>query len=71
MLVVKFHFGKNTLTAVDLFNDLIASLFGAEHMLLLRILTDRGSEHCDNRKHYDYKLFFSVEEPDNTRTKVM
>ena len=37
---------------------------------LLRILTDRGSEYCGNREHYEYELYLDLEDIEHTRTKT-
>ena len=37
---------------------------------LLRVLTDRGSEHCGNREHDEYALYLDLENIEHSRTKV-
>lgn len=39
-------------------------------MLLLRILTDRGSEYCRNRESHEYALYLDPENIEHTRTKA-
>jgi len=40
------------------------------HLSLLRILTDRGSEYCGSREHHEYQLYLAIEDVDHTKTKV-
>ena len=37
---------------------------------MLRILTDRGTEHCGQREHHEYQLYLAVENIDHSRTRA-
>ena len=45
---------KNALVAADLLNDRVVPFFDGQDIDLLRILTDRDTEYCGNREHYEY-----------------
>jgi hypothetical protein len=38
--------------------------------MLLRILTDRGSEYCGNPERHEYELYLAVENIDHSRIKT-
>ena len=50
----KVYDRKNALVAADLLNDRVAPFFEGQDIDLLRILTDRDTEYCVNREHYEY-----------------
>jgi transposase InsO family protein len=66
----KLYHRKTPLTAADLLNDRVLSLFAEHDIPLLRVLTDRGTEYCGNPEHHEYELYLAVEDIDHTRTKV-
>jgi hypothetical protein len=37
---------------------------------LLRVLTDLGSEFCDNPERHEYELYLAIEDTDHSRTKT-
>lgn len=41
-----------------------------EQNVLLRVLTDRGTEYCGNRECHEYQLYLAVENIDHSRTKA-
>jgi hypothetical protein len=43
----KVYDRKNALVAADMLNDRVLPFFQEKEVGLLRILTDRGTEHCD------------------------
>ena len=47
----------------------VLPFFEQHGIVLCRGLTDRGTEHCGNPEHLDYKLYLAVEDVDHTRTK--
>jgi len=38
---------------------------------MLRILTDRGTEHCGKVEQHDYQLYLAINDIDHTKTKAM
>jgi len=46
----KLYDRKNALVAADMLNDRVIPFFEEHDIPLLRILTDRGTEHCGNRE---------------------
>jgi len=58
----KLYDRKTPITATDLLNDRVISLFESNDVKLLRILTDRGSEYCGNPERHEYEIYLAVEE---------
>ena len=40
-------------------------------VILLRILTDRGTEYCGKIENHDYQLYLAINDIDHTKTKAM
>jgi hypothetical protein len=68
--LAKVYDRKNALVAADLLNDRVIPFFEEQHLPLLRILTDRGSEYCGNQEHHEYQLYLAVENIDHSRTRA-
>jgi len=68
--VVKLYDRKSALVAADLLNDQVIPFFEAQHVRLLSILTDRGTEYCGNVAHHEYQLYLAIEDIDHSRTKT-
>jgi transposase InsO family protein len=51
-------------------NDKVVPFFEQENAPLLRILTDRGTEYCGNRKHHEFQLYLALEDIDHSKTKA-
>src|SRR6201990_2492833 len=66
----KLYDRKTSLTAADLLNDQVVPFFDAHEILLIRILTDPGTEYCGSPDTHEYELYLAVENIDHTRTKV-
>jgi len=66
----KLYDRKNALVAADMLNDRVLPFFEEQHVPLLRVLTDRGTEFCGQREHHEYQLYLAVENIDHTRTKA-
>jgi transposase InsO family protein len=47
----------------------VIPFFESNDVMLLRILTDRGSEYCGNPERHEYELYLAVEDIDHSRTK--
>ena len=45
-------------------------IFEANDVVLLRILTDRGTEFCGKREHHEYQLYLTLEDIDHSKTKA-
>ena len=58
------------LVATDALNSEAIPFFDPHGIPLLRVLTDRGSEHCGNREHHEYALYLDVENIEHSRTKA-
>lgn len=56
--------------AADLLNDRLIPLFEDHEILLLRILTVRGTEYCGNLEHLDYQLSLTMEGIEDSTTKA-
>ena len=37
---------------------------------LMRMLTDRGTEYCENRENHEYELYLAVEDIDHSKIKA-
>ncbi len=70
VLFAKLYNPKNALVAADMFNDRVISFFDRKGFPVLRVLTDRGSEYCGNRKHHEYELPLDLENIDHRKTKA-
>jgi transposase InsO family protein len=68
--LAKLYDRKHAITAADMLNDRVLPFFEEHGVLLLRILTDRGSEYCGNRETHEYALYLDLEAIDHTRTKT-
>ena len=66
----KLYDRKNALVAADMLNDRVIPFFDSKEIPVLRVLTDRGSEYCGNRKHHEYELYLDLENIDHTKTKA-
>ena len=66
----KLYDRKTPITAADLLNDRVVTLFEERDVKLLRVLTDRGSEYCGNPERHEYELYLAVEDIDHSRTKT-
>ena len=66
----KLYTSKTPITAADMLNDRVLPFYQEHQVLLLRILTDRGSEYCGRVEQHDYQLYLAVNDIDHTRTKA-
>lgn len=58
---VKLYNRKDTLAAAYLINKLqVTAFIRISKILLLRILTDRGTKYFGNRKHHEYQLLSNL-----------
>jgi transposase InsO family protein len=66
----KIYTSKVPINSADLLNDKVIPFFDKHGILLLRILTDRGTEFCGKPDSHDYELFLAINDIDHTKTKV-
>lgn len=66
----KLYTEKTPITAADLLNDRVLSLFEEHDIPLLRMLTDRGSEYCGAHDRHPYELYLAVNDIEHTRTRI-
>jgi transposase InsO family protein len=66
----KLYDRKTPLTAADLLNDRVVPFYDEHEVVLLRMLTDRGTEYCGNPERHEYELYLAVEDIDHSRTKT-
>ena len=66
----KLYEEKTALTAAELLNDRVLPFFESHGVPLLRVLTDRGSEFCDDVSRHPYELYLQLEDITHTRTKT-
>jgi transposase InsO family protein len=66
----KLYDRKNALTAADMLNDKVMPFFEEQHIPLLRILTDRGTEYCGKAEYHEYELYLTIENVEHSKTKV-
>jgi len=45
-------------------------MYESDHIPLLRILTDRGTEYCGAREHHEYQLYIAIEDIEHSKTKA-
>lgn len=70
LTTAKLYDHKLALVAADILNDRVISMYNQYGISLIRILTDRGTEHCGAREHHEFQLCLAIEEIDHTKTKA-
>jgi len=70
VVFAKLYDRKNALVAADLLNDRVLPFFEQQDVLLLRVLTDRGTEYCGSLQHHEYQLYLALENSHHSRTKA-
>lgn len=66
----KLYTTKKPIAAADLLNDKVVPYFDSHGILLLRILTDRGTEFCGKAEQHDYQLFLAINDIEHSKTKA-
>ncbi len=69
-VAAKLYQAKTAITAADLLNDRVLPFFESQDVVVLRLLTDRGTEFCGRHDEHPYELFLAVNDIDHTKTKV-
>jgi transposase InsO family protein len=67
----KLYTTKTPITAADLLNDKVLPFYEANDLVVLRILTDRGTEYCGKVEQHDYQLYLAINDIDHSKTKAM
>lgn len=70
MAFCKLYNAKTPITAADLLNDKVLPFFEDHGQVLMRILTDRGTEYCGNLESHAYQLFLDIHDISHTKTKA-
>jgi hypothetical protein len=68
--IVKLYDRKHAITEADMLNDRVLPWYEEHGVLLLRILSDRGSEYCANREHHEFALYLDLDGIEYSRTKA-
>lgn len=68
-VIAKLYTTKTPIIGVDLLHDRVLPFFASQHMEVIRILTDRGTEYCGKLETHDYQLYLGVNDIEHTRTK--
>ena len=66
----KVYDRKTAITAADILNDRVLPFFDEQHIPLLRILTDRGTEYKGKREHHEYELYLDIENIEHSKIQV-
>ncbi len=66
----KLYTTKTPITSADILNDRVLPFFAEQGVLMLRILTDRGTEYCGKLEQHDYQLYLAMNDIEHTRTKA-
>ena len=66
----KLYTEKTAVTAADFINDKVLPFFDTHNILLIRVLTDRGTEFCGIRESHPYQLFLYLNDIEHTKTKA-
>jgi transposase InsO family protein len=56
----KLYTSKVPINSADLLNDRVIPFFDKHGILLLRLLTDRGTEYCGKPDTHDFELFLAI-----------
>jgi transposase InsO family protein len=68
--LAKLYTEKTAITAADMLNDKVIPFFDGQGVALLRVLTDRGTEHCGKVENHSYQLYLAMEDIDHSKTKA-
>jgi transposase InsO family protein len=66
----KLYTSKHAITSADVLNDKVLPFFDQQHIPLLRVLTDRGTEFNGRPENHEYELYLQIEGIDHSKTKV-
>jgi transposase InsO family protein len=66
----KLYTEKTAMTAAHILNETVLPWFEQQEVLLLRILTDRGTEYCGKVENHAFQLYLAVEDIDHSKTKA-
>ena len=66
----KLYDSKHAITSADLLNDKVLPFFEEQQILLLRILTDRGTEFKGKPENHEYEFYLQIEGIEHSKTQV-
>ena len=66
----KVYTAKIPVTAADTLNDRVLPFFEEQHVPVLRVLTDRGTEFCGSLDKHPYELYLQLNDIEHTKTKA-
>jgi Integrase core domain len=66
----KPYTSKTPIMSADILNDRVLPFFGQNHLPMLRILTDRGTEYCGRMDQHDCQLYLAINDIDHTKTRA-
>jgi transposase InsO family protein len=66
----KLYMTKHPINSADMLNDRVIPFFEEHGVVLLRMLTDRGTEYCGKPDTHEYQLFLALNDIEHTRTKT-
>jgi transposase InsO family protein len=66
----KLYTTKAPITAADALNDRVVPFFAEQDVMVLRILTDRGTEFCGRLDSHPYQLYLQLQEIEHTKTQA-
>jgi transposase InsO family protein len=66
----KLYDSKHAITSADLLNDRVLPFFEEQHIPLLRMLTDRGTEYKGKPEYHEYELYLQIEGIEHSKTQV-
>lgn len=66
----KLYLDKSAITAADFMNDKVLPFFDNEHIKMLRVLTDRGTEYSGRIENHPFQLFLHLNDIEHSRTKA-
>lgn len=67
----KLYVTKTPITAADLLNDRVLPFYASQGLLMLRILTDRGTEYCGKAERHDYQFYLAINDIEHTKNYLM
>jgi transposase InsO family protein len=70
LALAKVYTEKNSLVAAEMLNDKVILFFDNEQVVLLRILTERGSEYNGHKERHVYDLYLNLEDIEHKKTKA-
>jgi transposase InsO family protein len=70
VMFAKVYAAKIPVSAADLLNDQVLPFFEDHEILVLRVLTDRGTEFCGALDKHPYELYLQLNDIEHAKTKA-